>query len=414
MIVGKVYTVSEVNDVVKGLIHSRPELGSLQIQGEISNFRRYPSGHCYFNLKDSQSLLKCVMFAGSARRLKALPRNGDMVLGIGRIDVYERDGVYQFYVDMLMPVGAGDLMLAFEALKKRLAAEGLFDPSLKKPIPAHPRTVGVITSSAGAAVRDIITVAGRRDPSVRILLYPVKVQGTEAPPEIVHALQFMNRQKLCDVLIVGRGGGSMEDLWAFNDERVVWAVVASKIPVISAVGHEIDFTLCDFAADLRAATPSAAAELAVPDTAKERAAYEGLDRRLTRSIEAVLERDRTQLRQMAERPCFRYPERLFENTGLRLDQLAHRLDVAEEKQLSGCAERHKVLAAKLQALDPRAILGRGYSITLDGKGRVVTDSGTVSSGDRLRTVLAAGSIESQVLAAEARKDGSEENEDKIL
>ena len=280
MIVGKVYTVSEVNDVVKGLIHSRPELGSLQIQGEISNFRRYPSGHCYFNLKDSQSLLKCVMFAGSARRLKALPRNGDMVLGIGRIDVYERDGVYQFYVDMLMPVGAGDLMLAFEALKKRLAAEGLFDPSLKKPIPAHPRTVGVITSSAGAAVRDIITVAGRRDPSVRILLYPVKVQGTEAPPEIVHALQFMNRQKLCDVLIVGRGGGSMEDLWAFNDERVVRAVVASKIPVISAVGHEIDFTLCDFAADLRAATPSAAAELAVPDTAKERAAYEGLDRRL--------------------------------------------------------------------------------------------------------------------------------------
>jgi exodeoxyribonuclease VII large subunit len=406
MIFGKVYTVSEVNATIKGLIHSKPELANLQIQGEISNFRRYPSGHCYFNLKDGRGLLKCVMFAGSARRLKQLPQNGDKVVGIGRIDLYERDGVYQFYVDMMMPLGAGDLMAAFEALKKRLAAEGLFDPALKKPIPTHPRVVGVVTSSAGAAVRDIITVSGRRDPSVKILLYPVKVQGTEAPPEIVHGIEFLNRHHLCDVMIVGRGGGSMEDLWAFNDERVVRAIVASDIPVISAVGHEIDFTLSDFAADLRAATPSAAAELAVPDTAKERAAFEGLAQRLTRSVELELSRCRDQLSKMAQRPCFLYPQRLFENTGLRLDQLTQAMAVSGQKALQLRKDRYQVLAVKLQALDPQKVLERGYSITETDDGHVILDPGKLTKGDRIRTYMSGGTIESLVETAEVHKHGN--------
>ena len=265
MIFGKVFTVSEVNLSLKELIHKDPTFANLQIQGEVSNFRRYASGHCYFNLKDSKGLIKCVMFKGAAQRLKKLPRDGDQVVGIGRIDVYERDGVYQFYVDMLMPVGTGDLMAAYEALKQKLSAEGLFDETRKQPIPVSPRIVGVVTSADGAAIRDIIKVAGRRDSSVKIRLYPVKVQGKEAPPEIAAGIHFMNRHNLCDVLIVGRGGGSMEDLWAFNDEKVVRAIAASRIPIISAVGHEIDFTLSDFAADKRAATPSQAAEFAVPD-----------------------------------------------------------------------------------------------------------------------------------------------------
>lgn len=251
MIAGKIYTVSEVTRIVKGLFRKEPEFANLQIQGEVSNFRQYPSGHCYFNLKDGKTLLKAVMFAGAARRLKQLPKNGDQVLGVGRIDLYERDGVYQFYVDMMMPLGAGNLMIAYEQLKEKLTAEGLFDPGRKRPLPAYPKVVGIVTSPAGAAVRDIINVAGRRDPSVKLRLYPVKVQGTEAPPEIIRGIRFMNRHKLADVLIVGRGGGSMEDLWAFNDEGVVRAIAASEIPVISAVGHEIDFTLSDFAADLR-------------------------------------------------------------------------------------------------------------------------------------------------------------------
>ena len=298
MIVGKIYTVSEVTRIVKGLFRKEPEFANLQIQGEVSNFRQYPSGHCYFNLKDGKTLLKAVMFAGAARRLKQLPKNGDQVLGVGRIDLYERDGVYQFYVDMMMPLGAGNLMIAYEQLKEKLTAEGLFDPSRKRPLPAYPKVVGIVTSSAGAAVRDIINVAGRRDPSVKLRLYPVKVQGTEAPPEIIRGIRFFNRHKLADVLIVGRGGGSMEDLWAFNDEGVVRAIAASEIPVISAVGHEIDFTLSDFAADLRAPTPSAAAELAVPERSGDRENLAKLVRRLERTMETRLQESTRALEQL--------------------------------------------------------------------------------------------------------------------
>ena len=238
MLMGKVFTVTEINRIVKNLLESQRDFANIQVQGELSNFRCYPSGHCYFNLKDKQGVLKAVMFAGNAARLKFIPKNGDSVLAVGRVGVYERDGVYQIYVDIMLPLGAGNLMLAYEALKNKLSAEGLFDEARKKSLPSHPATVGIITSSAGAAVRDIITVSQRRNPGIKLILYPVRVQGKEAIAEIVEAIEFMNKENLADVLIVGRGGGSIEDLWAFNEEKVVRAIAASRLPIVSAVGHE--------------------------------------------------------------------------------------------------------------------------------------------------------------------------------
>lgn len=451
MIFGKIYTVTEVNKIVKGLIHEEPEFANLQIQGEVSNFRQYPSGHCYFNLKDDRGLLKAVMFAGAARRLKALPKNGDQVMGVGRIDLYERDGVYQFYVDMLMPLGAGNLMAAFEELKQKLSAEGLFDPEKKRPLPAHPEVAGVITSSAGAAVRDIINVAGRRDPGVKIRLYPVKVQGTEAPEEIVRGIRFMNRHKLADVLIVGRGGGSMEDLWAFNDERVVRAIAASQIPVVSAVGHEIDFTLSDFAADLRAPTPSAAAELAVPERTGDREKLQNLTRRLERQVTSALdqwenrflraaqsrvlrhpdgllkdqqerleraaaswvftrperlwENKSRQLERLQSSWTLREPERLWEDQSQQLDMLLQRLQASAKQALEIRQHRWEVVSSKLEALSPYAVLQRGYSLTETDKGQVIRSISQVEPGSRLVTHVADGTVVSTAQEIQEKKEG---------
>ena len=403
MIAGKIYTVSEVTRIVKGLFRKEPEFANLQIQGEVSNFRQYPSGHCYFNLKDGKTLLKAVMFAGAARRLKQLPKNGDQVLGVGRIDLYERDGVYQFYVDMMMPLGAGNLMIAYEQLKEKLTAEGLFDPG-RRPLPAYPKVVGIVTSPAGAAVRDIINVAGRRDPSVKLRLYPVKVQGTEAPPEIIRGIRFMNRHKLADVLIVGRGGGSMEDLWAFNDEGVVRAIAASEIPVISAVGHEIDFTLSDFAADLRAPTPSAAAELAVPERSGDREILAKLVRRLERTMELRLQDSSRALEKLQEEWVFTHPERLWENAGQTLDTLCRNLEQAGTRRLEERQQKLDLLAAKLGALDPYGVLRRGYTITENAQGRAVRQPSDLHPGDTLVTRFAQGAVVSQV---ETVKEGTE-------
>lgn len=404
MIAGKIYTVSEVTRIVKGLFRQEPEFANLQIQGEVSNFRQYPSGHCYFNLKDGKTLLKAVMFAGAARRLKQLPKNGDQVLGVGRIDLYERDGVYQFYVDMMMPLGAGNLMIAYEQLKEKLAGEGLFDESRKKPLPAYPKVVGIVTSPAGAAVRDIINVAGRRDPSVKLRLYPVKVQGMEAPAEIVQGIQFLNRHRLADILIVGRGGGSMEDLWAFNDERVVRAIAASEIPVISAVGHEIDFTLSDFAADLRAPTPSAAAELAVPERSGDRESLAKLVRRLERTMESRLQDSSRALEKLQEEWVFTHPERLWENAGQTLDSLSQKLEQAGSRRLEERQQKLDLLAAKLGALDPFAVLQRGYTITENEQGQAVRQLSDLRPGDTLMTHFAQGVVASRV---ETVKEGIE-------
>lgn len=264
------FSVSEVNQYLKQLLESQSDLHHIPVLGEVSNFKRYASGHCYFTLKDEKSALKCVMFKSSAVRLSFTPQNGEKVVALGSISVYERDGVYQLYVSAMRRQGIGDLMQAYEALKEKLTKEGLFDESRKKPLPRLPRAIGIITSPSGAAVHDIITVSRRRNKGVKLILYPASVQGEEAAGEIVHAIDFFQRNHLADLLIVGRGGGSIEDLWAFNEEPVVRAIAASKIPIISAVGHETDVTLSDFAADARAATPSQAAEFAVIDVAAYR------------------------------------------------------------------------------------------------------------------------------------------------
>ena len=396
--------MAEGSRTVKGLFRKEPEVANRQIQGEVSNFRQYPSGHCYFNLKDGKTLLKAVMFAGAARRLKQLPKNGNQVLGVGRIDLYERDGVYQFYVDMMMPLGAGNLMIAYEQLKEKLSAEGLFDPCRKRPLPAYPKVVGIVTSPAGAAVRDIINVAGRRDPSVKLRLYPVKVQGTEAPPEIIRGIRVMNRHNLAEVLILGRGGGSMEDLWAFNDEGVVRAIAASEIPVISAVGHEIDFTLSDFAADLRAPTPSAAAELAVPERSGDREILAMLVRRLVRTMVLRLQVSSRAREILQEEGVCTHPERLWENAGQTLDTLCRNLEQAGTRRLEERQQKLDLLAAKLGALDPYGVLRRGYTITENAQGRAVRQPSDLHPGDTQVPRFAQGAVVYQV---ETVKEGTE-------
>ena len=314
------YTVTEMNRLIRNLVEGSGQVAHVQVRGEISNFKRYPSGHCYFSLKDAGGVLKCVMFQRQARQMLKYPANGETVVAIGRIGIYERDGVYQLYTDLLIPEGTGSLMQAFEQLKNKLAAEGLFDEDRKKPLPEHPRTIGIITSPAGAAVRDVIKVARRRDPGVKLLLYPVLVQGKGAAGDIAHAIRFMNKHRLADVLIVGRGGGSMEDLWAFNEEITVRAVAASDIPVISAVGHETDFTLCDFAADIRAATPSHAAELAVQDTRELRRQVLERQQRLGNAIYRMLQQHTVTLERLRKSRMLQDPFRLTERAEERLDR----------------------------------------------------------------------------------------------
>ena len=396
MIIGKVFTVTEVNRIMKRIVNDNEEFANLQVEGEISNFKRYPSGHCYFNLKDKQGSLKAVMFARAAVRLKALPQNGDMIVAIGRMDVYERDGVYQLYVDMLMPVGAGDLMQGYEALKKKLAAEGLFAQDKKKPLPAHPETVGIITSSAGAAVRDIITVARRRDKSVKLILYPVRVQGKEAIEEIVHGIEFMNKKKMADVLIVGRGGGSMEDLWAFNEEPVVRAIAASQLPIVSAVGHEIDFTLADFAADLRAATPSAAAELVVPNRGELLEKIKKLRERALHALVRTYREKAMAYKHLSETGIFTRPALIWEAKAQALDTANQKMTDAVEKKLQGYGNKLAVLDAKLQAMSPLRILARGYTVTENADGQLVKSSAQLKTGDILVTRFKDGQVVSQV------------------
>ena len=396
MIIGKVFTVTEVNRIMKRIVNDNEEFANLQVEGEISNFKRYPSGHCYFNLKDKQGSLKAVMFARAAVRLKALPKNGDMIVAIGRMDVYERDGVYQLYVDMLMPVGAGDLMQGYEALKKKLAAEGLFAQDKKKPLPAHPETVGIITSSAGAAVRDIITVARRRDKSVKLILYPVRVQGKEAIEEIVHGIEFMNKKKMADVLIVGRGGGSMEDLWAFNEEPVVRAIAASQLPIVSAVGHEIDFTLADFAADLRAATPSAAAELVVPNRGELLEKIIKLRERALPALARTYREKAIAYKHLSETGIFTRPALIWEAKAQALDTANQKMTDAVEKKLQGYGSKLAILDAKLQAMSPLRILARGYTVTENADGQLIKSSAQLKTGEILVTRFKDGQVVSQV------------------
>lgn len=374
------FAVSEVNQYLKQLLESQSDLHHIPVLGEISNFKRYQSGHCYFTLKDEKSALKCVMFKSSAVRLSFTPRNGEKVVALGSISVYERDGVYQLYVTAMRRQGVGDLMQAYEALKEKLTKEGLFDESRKKPLPRLPRAIGIITSPSGAAVHDIITVSRRRNKGVKLILYPVSVQGEEAAGEIVRAIDFFHRHHLADLLIVGRGGGSIEDLWAFNEEPVVRAIAASEIPIISAVGHETDFTLSDFAADARAATPSQAAEIAVIDVA----AYRNGIAFYWDKAAKLLEKE------------------IHENAQLA-DSLQQELTQAMAAELDAKKHRLSLMAAKLSALSPLTVLSRGYSITTTAGHRAVQGVSDVSVGDTIRTTVADGTISSVVSGIEKER-----------
>lgn len=397
-----VYSVSQVNKLIKALVEGERRFANIQVRGEISNFKRYSSGHCYFTLKDAGGVLKAVMFKTAARTLRFEPQNGDTVIAVGRISIYERDGVYQLYTDLMIPEGTGDLMLAFEQLKQKLLNEGLFDESRKKQLPVNPKTVGIITSPSGAAVRDLITVSRRRNKGIKLLLYPVRVQGKEAPAEIAHAIEFMNRNKMADVLIVGRGGGSIEELWAFNEEQTVRAVAASEIPVVSAVGHETDFTLTDFAADKRAATPSQAAEIVVADANAYLNSVAELEKRLKNTVLKRLALSETTLERLQNSWALSNSQRMLEGRMQRFDFASVRLEQVFNAALTQKQHSCGVLAAKLDALSPLTVLARGYSVTENTDGKIIRSIADVRWGDEIVTQVGDGNVISVVQHTEGR------------
>lgn len=395
----KPLSVTELNGIVKRLVESDPGLADVCVRGELSNYKIYPSGHHYFTLKDAESSLRCVMFRSAAAHLRFRPESGMGVTVFGRISVYPRDGAYQLYCEDIMPEGAGDLQVAFEQLKDKLEKEGLFERAHKKPLPKYPRTIAIITSSAGAAVHDIIRVAGKRWPSAKLLLLPVRVQGAEAPAEIAGALRYANKYYVAELIITGRGGGSMEDLWAFNDERVARAIYDSELPVISAVGHEPDVTISDYVADLRAATPSNAAELAVPDSAELSETLDGFGIRMTQALRRQVGRGRTTLTDLASRRVMKSPTGFIDQRRMELDRSRDRLSAAADSLISGDKNRFVRLAAKIDALSPLKVLARGYSIALDGEGGAVKSGAALKAGDTLTLRLAEGGADVAVRKA---------------
>lgn len=418
-------TVSQLNAYIKSLVDRDEFLGSVAVRGELSNYKIYPSGHHYFTLKDAESSLKCVMFRSAAGKLRFRPESGMGVTAWGRISVYPRDGAYQLYCEALMPEGFGDLQMAYEQLKAKLEKEGLFDRSHKKPIPRYPERIAVITSSAGAAVHDIIRVLRRRWPMGKIMLLPVRVQGVEAPGEIAAALRYASEHKVADVVITGRGGGSIEDLWAFNDERVARAIYDCEIPVISAVGHEPDVTIADFVADLRAATPSNAAELAAPDVTELMQAIDSAMRRLENSMAKRISGSREALEALSSRRVLQSATGFIEQrrsqvetlrvrleaasgfaskSRSQLDNLASRLDSALDAAMTRKKNEYLRAAAKLDALSPLKVLSRGYAIAMDEDGRAVKDSSGVRAGDKLTVRLASGALGCRVEDVYGKQD----------
>lgn len=438
----RVLSIRDVNRYIKLKLESDAKLQDIWIRGEISNFTHHSSGHMYFTLKDESGRLKSIMFASYNQRLPFRPKDGMKVLARGGVSVFERDGQYQFYVTAMQPDGVGSLYLAFEQLKRKLGEEGLFAESAKRPIPRYPKAVGVITSPTGAAVRDILTTIRRRFPSVPVLLYPASVQGKAAAGSIVRAIEAMNRLAEVDVLIVGRGGGSLEELWAFNEEIVARAIRASAIPVISAVGHETDFTIADFAADLRAPTPTAAAELAVPHAAELKQTIESLRKRMERSLRLRLVQSRERWQRAARSPFFTQPRRALLAQAERLDRLRDQLQYRAEGRFARAQEMHARLAGRLSAASPRLqaaysrqradaaarrlghamrgvlrqrqdafgalvrqldalsplkIMARGYSLVYDEEeANIIRSINEVQPGDRVKVRLTDGMLDCQV------------------
>ncbi len=389
-------SITQVNEYIRAMMDGDRLLTNIAVRGEISNYKVYPSGHHYFTLKDAEGALKCVMFRGNAGRLKFRPDNGMQVIAIGRISVYPRDGAYQLYCNALTLDGIGDLYVAFEQLKEKLASKGLFDPSHKKAIPKYPETIGIVTSSAGAAVHDMLRILRKRYPLVKVLLLPVRVQGAEAPAEIAAAIRYANHHHLADLLIVGRGGGSIEDLWAFNDEIVAYAVYDSQIPVISAVGHEPDVTISDFVADLRAATPSNAAELAVPDQDTLRQNLDSALISISTALETQLKNARKHLQMLSSSPSLQGPTVYLNQRRKDMDLLINRLTAAQKQIINRERRRFTATTAKLDAMSPLKVLSRGYAMTQNEGREVVRSVSQVRAGDTINIRLSDGTLSAEV------------------
>lgn len=393
----QVLTITQLNEYIRSKLDGDSLLKAVAVKGEISNYKVYPSGHHYFTLKDEGGALKCVMFKSSAVRLRFRPENGMKVIAMGKVTVYPRDGAYQLYCTAMAMDGIGDLYAAFEQLKKKLAAQGLFDPAHKKQLPQYPGTIGIITSEAGAAVHDMLRILRKRYPLTKVLLLPVRVQGVEAPGEIAAAIGYANHYQLADLLIVGRGGGSIEDLWAFNDERVAYAIYQSKIPVISAVGHEPDVTISDYVADLRAATPSNAAELAVMD---QDALYQTLDSMsaaMTTALARQLKSARKHYDILRGSTALQSPAGYLEQRRKSLDMVKSRMISAQSTGINRKKQRYISLVSKLDAMSPLKVLTRGYAMAQKEDGQVIRSVHQIAPEDKFKVRLNDGIIDASVI-----------------
>ena len=393
----QVLSVGQINDYIKNKLDGDPGLRNIAIRGELSNYKVYPSGHHYFTIKDGTGAMKCVMFKSAAQRLRFRPENGMQVIAMGSVTVYVRDGVYQLYCTGMVMDGVGDLYAAFEQLKAKLSAQGLFDPAHKKPLPKLPGTICIITSSAGAAVHDMLRILRKRYPLTMVKLLPVRVQGAEAPAEIAGAIRYANQHNLADLLIVGRGGGSIEDLWAFNDELVARAIYESKIPVISAVGHEPDVTISDFVADLRAATPSNAAELAVPDQDALRQSLDDMHSAMAVAMQTKIDRAGERLYNLSNRPVLKSPLASFESRRRALELLENRLVSAQSGNVARSRQRFVAQVGKLDVMSPLKVLTRGYAMVAKEDGTIVRSVSDVKPREPIAVRVSDGTIVATVI-----------------
>ena len=392
-----VLSVSQLNRYIKMNFDADENLANIFISGEISNFtNHYRTGHLYFTLKDDSAAVRAVMFNSSAKRLKFMPEDGMKVIARGRVSVYEASGQYQLYVDDMQPDGVGALNLAYEQLKEKLQKEGLFSELHKKPLPPYPEKVGVITSPTGAAVRDIINVLGRRFPYAEIVFCPVLVQGDGAHLQLTNAVNLFNSERAADVIIIGRGGGSIEDLWEFNDEGLARAVYNSEIPVISAVGHETDFTICDFVADMRAPTPSAAAELAVPDANELQYALSALKNRMFLNVSSGIADRRSRLEYLTSKGALKSPDEMLSNRSQRLDTAFSKMLSSYENRIGGKKVEFISAATALSKLDPMSVLMRGFAFVSDKSGKNVFSSQSLAKGDKINVRFHDGSAVCEV------------------
>lgn len=393
----QVLTVSQTNEYIRTIMDRDPLLTGIAVKGEISNYKAYPSGHHYFTLKDESSALKCVMFRTQAMRIRFKPENGMKIIAMGKIGVYPRDGAYQLYCTGMVVDGVGDLYAAYEQLKAKLFAQGLFSPEHKKQLPVYPKVIGIVTSSAGAAVHDMIRILRKRYPLVKVRLIPVRVQGAEAAGEIAAAIRYANHYRLADLLIVGRGGGSIEDLWSFNEEIVARAIYDSDIPVISAVGHEPDVTISDFVADMRASTPSNAAEIAVPDQDALRQNLDTFSSAMETALLRQIQVSKKQLKALASSSAMQSPERYYLLRRQALENLSNRLCAAQQHSVSIRKQRYVSLAAKLDALSPLKVLTRGYAIVQNADGELVRSVQSTHPDDIVDVTVGDGTLRTRIM-----------------